>query len=173
MLADPNGLATPDWLADGALGARRFADVEGALEWCENGVLQRAGLPAGDLPDRLIQMVEQELTAGMTPAAVAVLETLVTTQVVTEVTILFSEGDAADSMFFVAAGQVSIDILVGPNRRSRLTSIGPGRAFGELSTVDGGRRSSRAVTDAPTLCHVFTRAAMNQIEGDHPDVSAA
>lgn len=171
--ADPNRLVTQQWLAGGAAGARRFPDVESALEWCENGVLQRAGLVAGDLPDRLVQMGEQELTAGMGLETLAVLEALVTTRVVPEGAVLFSEGDAADSMFFVAAGQVSIDILVGPNRRSRLTSIGPGRAFGELSMVDGGRRSTRAVADAPTLCHVFSRAAMDRIERNHPDVSAA
>ncbi len=98
------GWSRRNGLADGARGARRFADVESAVEWCENVVLQLAGFAAGDLPDRLVQIAEQELTAGMTRVAVAVLETLVTTRVVPEGADLCS-GDAGDSMFFVAAAR--------------------------------------------------------------------
>jgi glutaminase len=172
VIADPHGLAGTSRLGESARQTRRFPDVESALEWCENGVLARAGITLEGLPDRLVPLAEQELAAGMGDAAVAVLESLVTTQVITGGVVVFNEGDDADCLYFVAAGQVSVDIRVGSTgRRSRLTSIGPGRAVGELSLVDGGKRSSRVVADEPTLCHVLTRDALDTLRRDHPEVA--
>ena len=172
VIADPHGLAGTSRLGENARLVRRFLDVESALEWCENGALARAGFTLEELPDRLVPLGEQELATSMDAAAVAVLESLVTTRVLTDGVVVFNEGDDADCLYFVAAGQVSVDIKVGRGgRRSRLTSIGPGRAFGELSLVDGGKRSSRVVTDEPTLCHVLTRDALDEMRRDHPEVA--
>jgi glutaminase len=172
VIADPHGLARTSDLGDQTRLARRFLDVESALEWCENGALGRAGFTLDELPDRLVTLSEQELAASMDAESVAVLESLVTTRVQTAGVVIFDEGDEADCLYFVAAGQVSVDIRVGPGRRrSRLTSIGPGRAFGELSLVDGGTRSSRVVADEPTLCHVLTRDALDEMRREHPEVA--
>ena len=170
LVADPQNRVSD--LGEGAGRVRRFADVESALEWCENGMLVRAGVSLDVLSDRLLTLAEQELTAGMDAAAVAVLESLVTTRLITDGVAVFNEGDEADGLYFIAVGQVSVDIQVGRGgRRTRLTSIGPGRAFGEMSLVDGGRRSSRVVADETTLCHVLSRDGLNKMRAEHPEVA--
>ena len=46
--------------------------------------------------------------------------------------VLFEEGDPADALYFVSAGQVSVDILVGhPRRRARISTVPAGQAFGD------------------------------------------
>jgi glutaminase len=85
---------------------RRFPDVESALEWCENGALARAGFTLEELPERLVPLGEQELATSMDAAAVAVLESLVTTRVLTDGVVVFNEGDDADCLYFVVADAV-------------------------------------------------------------------
>jgi glutaminase len=173
VIADPRGLPGVARTHEGTRHVRRFLDVESALEWCENGLLAGAGVAQQELADRRVPLAEQELATGMSPAALEILESALTTRVLTEGVVIFNEGDAADSLYLVAAGQVSVDIRVGGNgRRSRLTSIGPGRAFGEIALIDGGRRSSRVVVDQPTLCYELTREALDELRRTHPEVAA-
>jgi CRP-like cAMP-binding protein len=53
--------------------------------------------------------------------------------------VIFREGDAANEMYVVVAGEVAIGSANVP-----LETVGPGGILGELSLVDGGRRSGSA-----------------------------
>ena len=103
-----------------------------------------------------------------------VVEELLTTQVFFPGTIVFEEGAPPTALYFVAAGQVTADVLVGtPRRRVRVSAIGAGQAFGDLAVLDGRPRSSRIVIDEPTLCHVLTLKDFVALQATHPDISAS
>jgi CRP/FNR family cyclic AMP-dependent transcriptional regulator len=55
-------------------------------------------------------------------------------------TVIFAEGDRADSMYVVLDGEV--DVRVGSNL---LEVIGPGEIIGEMALVDSNPRSATAV----------------------------
>ena len=172
IISDPRGWASVFNLGPDDPDVGRFNNVESALEWCENNLLADAGQTSG-LPDRPLPLIEHVLLSELSAESIAALEPLLTSRVFTEGVIVFDEGDLADCMYFVSAGQVSIDIRVGPTgRRSRLTSIGPGGAFGEVALIDGGRRSSRVVVDQPTLCQVLRREALAELQREHPEAAA-
>ena len=62
-----------------------------------------------------------------------------------------------DGLYFVSAGQVSVDILVGhPRRRVRVHTIPAGQAFGEV---------------APTLCHILSVHEFKALGANHPDIA--
>ena len=68
---------------------------------------------------------------------------------------VFREGDAADGLYVVEAGAVTIvrDTVGQPVQR--LARLGPGGYFGEMGLLDNGVRTASAVaSEASTLVHV-------------------
>ena len=54
---------------------------------------------------------------------------------------IFRQGDAGDRMFVVIEGRVGL-YLEGGGMEYRLTTLGPGEFFGELSLLSGTARSA-------------------------------
>jgi glutaminase len=172
VLVDPQALPPLAGLSrvEGAT-VRRFTDLDSALEWCEHCVLAQEGVD-DFLPDAMVPLESQELLRDLRAESLAVVEGLLTTKVLTPGLVLFEEGDPADALYFVSAGQVSVDILVGhPPRRVRISTVPAGQAFGEMALIDGGTRSSRLVVDQPTLCHVLSLHEFNTLGDNHPDIA--
>jgi glutaminase len=172
ILADPHALPPLAGLSrvEGAT-VRRFADLDSALEWCEHSVLAHEGID-DFVPDAMVPLESQELLRNLPAESFAVVQSLLTTKVLTPGLVLFEEGDPADALYFVSAGQVSVDILVhDPRRRVRISTIPAGQAFGEMALIDGGTRSSRIVVDQPTLCHVLSVYGFNALRDNHPDIA--
>ncbi len=140
-----------------------FADVDLALEWCEDQLLRAEGIDP-HLAD-LLPHAEQELLAGLDAEVVAAFAKGTTTIEIAAGDVVFDEGDPGDRLFFTISGQVSVRVSVGPWRSKRLATIGPGAAFGEMALVDGAARSTSVVADHPTTCLVLPVA---DIEAAHP-----
>jgi glutaminase len=171
-LADPQALPPLAGLSrvEGAT-VRRFTDLDSALEWCEHCVLTQEGID-DFVPDAMVTLESQELLRDLPAKSLAVVEGLLTTKALTPGLVLFEEDDPADALYFVSAGQVSVDILVGhPPRRVRISTVPAGQAFGEIALIDGGTRSTRIVVDQPTLCHVLSLHDFNALGDNHPDIA--
>ena len=173
VLADPRALPPLVEVARVAgANVRRFTDLDSALEWCERCVLAQGGID-DFVPDLPIPLESQELLRELPPESLAVVESFLTTKVLTPGLVLFEEGDPADALYLISAGQVSVDILVGrPGRRARVNTVAAGQAFGELALVDGGTRSSRIVVDEPTLCHVLSIQGFETLRNKYSDIAA-
>lgn len=63
---------------------------------------------------------------------------------------LFSQGDPADACYLIVQGKVGIYKVVD-GRRLHLRTLMAGAIFGTAAVVDGGGRSTSAVTVAPTV----------------------
>jgi glutaminase len=150
----------------------RMPDAESALEWCEAQLLAERGV-VDRIPDGLVALEQQELVRDLSPVAMAALAARTTTKVFTPGTVVFEEGAPADGLYFVGAGQVSVDVRIHrvPGRR-RLNTIGAGSSFGELALVDGRPRSARVVALDPTICHVLSTDAFADLLADSPATAA-
>ncbi len=68
---------------------------------------------------------------------------------------VFREGDAADGLYVVESGAVSIVREAVGQPVQRIARLGPGGFFGEMGLLDDGMRSSTAVvSEAARLLHV-------------------
>jgi len=137
----------------------RFGAAESALEWAESRLLLDCGV-RDRLPDQLVPFSDQELMRDLPADVVAAIEGRTVTKVFTPGSIVFDEGTEPDGLYFLSAGEVTVDIRVlKPAGRRRLSTIGAGSSFGELALVDGRTRSARVVAIEPAMCHVLSTDA--------------
>jgi CRP/FNR family cyclic AMP-dependent transcriptional regulator len=83
-------------------------------------------------------------------------------------TVLFSEGDASDSLYVLLAGRVKV---YGSNDKGReviYNTHGPAESFGELA-LDGGIRSASVMTLEPCSIVVVPGAEVRAFMAEHPD----
>lgn len=82
---------------------------------------------------------------------------------------LFSQGQAADALYLLSAGSVSI---VDDDGR-RLVSVSPGMMFGEAGLLHGGTRSAHAEADQPALVHRLSLQDLQALQQQQPELVAA
>ena len=130
-----------------AHGARTFADTDGALEACEDALLDGAAVASVPEPT----LAAQELLRGLTDDELRAVEKAAATQLASEGERIVHEGDDGDTVFFVLAGSVSVRVELDEGRSRRLSTLGAGVAFGEMAMLDDGRRSADVVADEDTV----------------------
>ncbi len=145
-----------------------FRNVDSALEWCEDRVLATLTLPAE--PQRT-SLADQELLAGLDPMILSALDEVADTRFIASGTVIFAEGDDADSLYFVISGRVSVHLAVG-DQPLRLVTLGAGAAFGEMATLDGGTRSTTVTADDDTVCRVLALEALAKVGRAFPELDS-
>ncbi len=64
-------------------------------------------------------------------------------------TIVFEEGETAQSAYLVVSGKVDIQVSKG-TKKVVVSSLGPGQIFGDYALVDNSPRSATAIVVEPT-----------------------
>lgn len=82
---------------------------------------------------------------------------------------IFETGDPGDRMYVVGSGAVEISTTDKLGQRILLTMARPGDMFGELSLLDQGPRTARAVALEPTETLVLDRRALQEFVRRKPD----
>jgi CRP-like cAMP-binding protein len=78
----------------------------------------------------------------------------------------------ADALLLLEHGRASVSIEVEGQGPRRLSTLGPGMAFGESALFDGERRSADVRADSDVVCLALTRDAFAALLAEHPDVAA-
>jgi len=86
---------------------------------------------------------------------------------------LFVENDPGDSLWIVQSGRVDVTKRIRGDVDRSLASLGPGDVIGEMSFVDGARRSAGARTTESSEFLVLTRGAFQKVEKERPAVAVA
>ena len=154
-----------DW-SRGAL----FSDTDAALEWCENELIRgEPSCAAGE--QRPVPLARMEMVAGLDERQLRLLESIVEERRYGAGETIIREGDAADAVYLLAEGLVSICLrLKNRSGQQRLSALAPGLAFGELALLDGGRRSADVIADEPAFCYVLPIAKLNALAGEEPEI---
>ncbi|MEW9673932.1 cyclic nucleotide-binding domain-containing protein [Ammoniphilus sp. 3BR4] len=63
-----------------------------------------------------------------------------------EGTLIFTDGEEGNTMFIISSGEVEIFKSLSNGSRHRLSVLGPGEVFGEMSLITGHHRSASART---------------------------
>ena len=166
----------PDIGVDAKLSRKvlTFLDHDAAIEWCEERLLVAADRSID--VDTATRLEDFDLLEGLDEDALDAIELAVEVRTYTAGTVVFREGDVADSMFFLLAGRVNVllplDARSGERSR-RLATFGQGVAFGEMALLDEGRRSADVVCDGPCTVAALSLAALTTLDDKQPGVRQA
>ena len=120
-----------------------------------------------------VNVTRWRLFAGMAAADVDVVLAAAEQRVLVSGDALFHENDEGDALWIVRSGRVEIFKNIRGDVDRVLASLAPGEVIGEMSFVDGSRRSAGARTTEASEFAVLTRAAFEPVLRDRPDVAAA
>ena len=150
--------------------AERFPDLDAAIEWWEDRILDEV---LGARDDVVLPLGTQELLQGLSDAAVEALEGVTVPRDLPLGTVLAQEGDPAESVYFLCSGRVSVWLRNHSGARGqRLASFGPGVAVGELALLDAGTRSADLVLEAPSRVAELRVDDLDPLDAEFPGLKA-
>ena len=107
---------------------------------------------------------------GLSPEALAKIESRAVARNYPRNAVVISEGDEATSMFIIVSGSVKVYHTEADGKETILNSQGPGQHFGELALVDDAPRSASVMTQEPSRLLVLSKAAFKECLEESPEV---
>ena len=87
--------------------------------------------------------------------------------------IIYQEGDAADTLDLVAAGNLNVDITTENGGSRRLRRLATHTVVGEMGFFRRSSRSATVSSDGPAVLFAMTRANLERMRRDQPDLAGA
>jgi SulP family sulfate permease len=144
-------------------GVVRFEpDLDRALQWCE---------------DRLLETVSPAISAtdGSTDGIAALpprLEPYLERVSLPEGGVLIRQGDPPEDMFVLESGRLRVELTTPDGTRMRLSTIRRGVVVGEIALYTGVARTADVVAEVPSVVLRLSRASLERLESDEPEVAA-
>jgi voltage-gated potassium channel len=104
---------------------------------------------------------------SLDPSAITEITHMLRRLEVPERTAIIRRGKAGDCMYFIAAGEVQVDIRPEPIR------LGAGTFFGELALLGDSVRSANVTTTTPSTLLMLDLADFRTLTAHHPDLKHA
>ncbi len=136
------------------------------LETCERGLIERYG--GEPRPAPRAGLADHRLCAGASAEELAVLEGATETHVYDPGSTLVSRGDAADRLFFLVRGEVSVVVGLPQGGHKRLSTLSAGMGFGETALTVGGVRTADVRADTEVECRTLDTTAFVRLQQTHP-----
>ena len=144
---------------------RLFGELDEALEWVEDRILEGAVCELGD--QEALGLNEIELFKGRKAETLAALEQCMEKRACKAADKIFARGDTGDELFLIRKGAVRIMLPISEKQNHHLGTFGRGAFFGEMSFLDGGVRSADAVAFSDTELYVLTRKTFDALAEGH------
>jgi CRP-like cAMP-binding protein len=122
------------------------------------------------LPELKAFLLETPFFGGLSDTSLEVLAGMLVERQFAAGGVIFAEGDAGRSMFVVQSGTLSVTRDIGVGRSMRLSGLGPGDFFGEMTLIAMQNRS--ATVTAETSCVLYELAARSLYAFYKADVHA-
>ena len=104
----------------------------------------------------------------LSPTALEKMSALMVKVSVKEGDAVFLQKERGDALYVIDSGNVRIWVSDGDKNEVVLSELGPGDFFGEMSVLDGGKRSASATAIADTTLHCLRRKEFEDFLVEHP-----
>jgi glutaminase len=138
------------------------------LEWCERGLLER--FSQAHAPLAVAGLADHRLCAGVTAEDIAQLEARVERCSFEAGAMIVRRGDAADALYFLMRGEVSVVVELPQGGFKRLSTLSAGMGFGESALIAGGVRSADVRADSAVECCTLGAEAFARLEHERPSL---
>jgi CRP/FNR family transcriptional regulator, cyclic AMP receptor protein len=114
------------------------------------------GLMAISSPDLKSFLVATPFFGGLSDASLDLLISMLVERRFDVGATVVAEGEPGRSMYIVHAGELVVSKLGGSGRVIRMTRLGPGDFFGEMTLIEMQNRSATIVAESPTVLYELT-----------------
>ncbi len=90
-----------------------------------------------------------------------------------EGTHLIRQDESPDDVFVLESGELRIEFVTPEGRRMRLRTVRPSVMVGEIALYTGARRTADVVAETPCVVLRLSRASIERMEAEEPEVAAA
>ena len=150
--------------------AGTFPDLDTGLEWMEEEALGEKDLRSSS--DKPVALESLELVRDFDAAEIATLRSILAPRDFAAGTILCMEGDAADRMWILTKGSVSVRLGHGGGQETRrIAGIAAGTTVGEMALLEMGQRSATVTADSGVSSYELTKAAFDTLCCTHPAIA--
>ena len=159
----------PERDPEGTAAVREFPDLDRAMQWCEDRVLERTSGSEGEAPERtavLRSMLGDEIDLARLAPYLDLVD-------VAAGEVLIEQGDRSDELYLLTTGRVTAMLARGDGEPLRLRTMGPGTVVGEVALYLGGRRTASVISDEQSRLYRLSREAMQRMDRADPDLAAA
>ncbi|MBI4293931.1 MAG: SLC26A/SulP transporter family protein [Betaproteobacteria bacterium] len=148
---------------------RVFGDLDAAMEWVEDRILEEANLEHEE--EKLLELQEIDLFSGRKEETLASLEACMEKRSFSAGEKIFARGDASDELFLIRRGSVRIVLPLNEKQIYHLGTFARGNFFGEMAFLDGEPRSADAIAFTNADLFVLSRQSFDKLAEDHKKVA--
>ncbi len=152
---------------------RTFSDLDYAVEWCENQILEDEHISASEydnieLHDQLRENFPQGFDLDKLLGYFERLE-------VEENYCLMHQNDPAEDLFLIEKGQVTAKLILDEEKGKeiRLRTMCSGTIVGEVGLILKEPRSATVVTDRPSTIYRLSAESLNEMDENDPEIAVA
>jgi SulP family sulfate permease len=148
---------------------RIFGDLDEALEWVEDRIIDEATLDRED--EKLLDLHEIDLFRGRKEETMVALEACMDQRHFKTGERIFTCGETSDEIFLIRRGAVRIMLPINDRQSIHLSTFGRGNFFGEMAFLDGASRSADAIAHNDVELYALPRKTFDQLAMEHKMVA--
>lgn len=147
-----------------------FPDLDHAMEWCEDKLLDDELAAGAESRDPLADQLRR--IAGGTVADIGDFLAYVEPFEVKSGEHLIRQKEQSNDLYFIETGKVSVRLETSEGRIVRLRTMGPGTIVGEVAFYLDIPRSASVIADLPTAGYRLKRENLQRLTTERPDLAA-
>jgi sulfate permease, SulP family len=158
-------------LTEDAERLRIMPELDRAVQWCEDRLLESADVPPPpEAPRPLPALLRDSLDQSVDPERLMEYVEPVEVEAGHE---LIRQGDPSDDLYFLESGRVTAQFLRPDGQSLRLRTMGPGTVVGEVTLYLATVRTASVVAESPSKLYRLSRAALSEMERRDPHLASA
>ncbi len=146
-----------------------FNELDSALEWTEDQILEKEGVLQKDHESPL-KLHEINLFKGIDADTLTALSSCISEKSFAAGEKIFTQGDGGDELFLIKRGSVRIVLPLNGGKSHHLATFARGDFFGDMAFLDQNVRSADAVARTAADLFVLPRACFDRVADEHPAV---
>ncbi|AOW92479.1 glutaminase A [Rhodococcus sp. WMMA185] len=168
---DPAGLLGNTRSDLSASAGRVYADLDGAVQWCEDILLDRHCGNARQTPS--VAVTEHPVLSSLSPRQLEQFNENLETRNYGRGEYIVRRGDSACGLFLVLSGQVSSTVTDQSGAVHRIVTLSAGMSFGEVTLILGSHFLNDVRAHTPVTVAVLTADRYAEMTSAEPELKLA
>jgi len=157
-------------LLGGKAQHRAFPDLNSALTWCEDQMLDATHISGSGGIAEFHRWLQHQFGPDVDAAEFAA---YLEHKEIPASQVIYREGDLAETIDFVAAGTLAIDVATADGQTMRIRRMTTRTVVGEMGFFCGSARSATVSAEGPVTVFTLSRANFTRLRRERPELASA